>query len=490
MENGCNKNMKKYDMYINGEWIPAISGEYYDDMNPYTGEVYAEVANGSAADVTKAVDAAAAAFPLWKDVQPSEKRKLFIKAAEILESRSDEIARILAEETGAAQPFAKFQVATGPEFLREAASQVYMVQGEIIPSDLPGQTGMVWRQPVGVVGSISPWNAALLLALRAVVFPIAYGNTVVLKTSEASSVAGGVVIAQIFEEAGFPAGVLNLVTTGPGRSSQVGDVLTSDKRVRRITFTGSTNVGRHLAQQCAENLKKICLELGGSCPLIILNDADLDLAVDAATFGRFMHQGQVCMSTKRIIVEEGIADQFISRFTKKVSSLKCGNPLDEDTIIGPLINQAQMNTLLKQMDRAKEQGAKILCGGGHERLIYDPTVQIISEDMDIAHEEVFGPVANILIAKDADDAVRIANDTNYGLSSGVITADTLKAVDIAEKLEAGCCHINDSTLHDDPHAPLGGMKDSGYGRNGMHAIDEFTEVRWVTVQRKPRTYLF
>ena len=479
-----------YKMFIGGEWVAAESGEVYEDYNPYTGEVFARVAAGGRADAIKAVDAAQAAFPGWAAYSPVEKRKLFFKAAEILESRADEIAAILARETGAAMPFAKFQSMHSPEFLREAGAQVFDVEGRIFPAELPGSMSMMWRQPVGVVGSISPWNAALLLALRAVVFPIAYGNTTVLKTSEASSVAGGVIVAQIFEQAGFPKGVLNLVTNGPGKSGEIGDVFTTDKRVRRITFTGSTQVGRHLAIESAKNLKKICLELGGSCPLIVLEDADVDYAVNAAAFGRFMHQGQVCMNTKRMVVVKEIADEFIEKMTRKAASLKYGDPMAHDTIIGPVINQAQLDTLAAQVERAREQGAKITTGGKHDGLVYHPTVLVMTEEMDIAHEEVFGPVANIIVAQDADDALRIANNTDYGLSSAVITKDTIKALDIAEKLEAGCCHINDSTLHDEPHAPLGGMKDSGWGKNGMEALEEFTEIRWVTLQKTPRTYPF
>jgi acyl-CoA reductase-like NAD-dependent aldehyde dehydrogenase len=330
----------------------------------------------------------------------------------------------------------------------------------------------------------------MLLALRAVSFPIAYGNTVVLKTSEASSIAGGIMLAEVFEEAGFPAGVFNVITNGPGGSSAIGDVLTSDERVRRITFTGSTEIGRHLAIQCAEKLKKICLELGGNCPLIILADADVDYAVNAAAFGRFMHQGQVCMNTKRMIVERPIAEEFITKLTVKAQSLKYGDPREPETIIGPLINEAQLNKLVAQVEQARVQGARITTGGQSHGLVFEPTVLVMTEDMDIAHDEVFGPVANVIIADDDKDALRIANATNFGLSSGIITKDTLKAWDYAEKIEAGCCHINDSSLGDETHAPLGGMKDSGWGKNGLMALEEFTEVRWVTLQRKPRKFLF
>ncbi len=480
----------KYQMYINGQWTDAVCGEFYEDYNPYTGEVYAEVANGGAEDAKLAIDAAEAAFPAWKDTPAVEKRKLLIKAAEILESRKDEYVRALQEETGTALPIAMFQIMNGPEFLREAASQVHDVHGQMFPSESPDTVNMMWRQPMGVVGCISPWNAALLLGLRAIAFPLAYGNTVVFKTSADSSMTGGVMIAQVMEEAGFPAGVFNLVTNGPGRSGGIGDLLTSDDRVRCITFTGSTAVGKQLAVQCAEHFTRFCSELGGNCPLIILNDADVDYAVNAAVFGRYIHQGQICMGTKRFVVEEGIADEFLEKLVVRAKALKYGDPTDPTTIIGPLINQSQMDILINQVETARKQGAKILCGGQEHGLVYEPTVLIMTEDMDIAHEEVFGPVSNVIIAKDEEDAVRIANDTQYGLSSGIITKDFVKAWEIAERLEAGCCHINDCTMGDDSHAPLGGMKASGSGKNGFMAINEFTEVRWVTIQKKPAQYPF
>ncbi len=480
----------KYQMYINGKWTDAVSGEVYDDYNPFTGEVYAQVANGGEADAKLAVDAAQAAFPAWKDFPPTERRKLLNRAADILESRKEEIILALQEETGATMPICMFQIKNGPEFLREAAAQVENVHGAMFPAESPDCVNMMWRQPMGVVGCISPWNAALLLGLRAIAFPLACGNTVVFKTSEASSVVGGVMIAQAMEEAGFPAGVFNLVTNGPGRSGEIGDVLTGDDRVRCITFTGSTAAGQQLSIQCATNFKRFCSELGGNCPLIILNDADLEYAVNAAAFGRYIHQGQICMGTKRLVVEEGIADSFLEKFVEKAKTLKFGDPTEPDTIIGPLINASQMDKLKRQIETAKSQGAKILCGGQAHGLVYEPTVLVMTEEMDIAHEEVFGPVANVIIAQDAEDALRIANDTQYGLSSGIITKDVVKGWKLAERLQAGCCHINDCTMGDDPHAPLGGMKASGSGKNGFMAIEEFTDVRWVTLQKEPAEYPF
>jgi aldehyde dehydrogenase (NAD+) len=476
-------------MYINGEWVGACDGTVFEDFCPYTGELYAEVANAGREDAKLAIKAAGEAFPFWSAVPPSEKRRLFLKAADILEKRKDEMIPMLAEEVGGAFAFGMFQANLGPDFLREAASQVHRVTGKIIPPELEDSFSMVLRQPVGVVAGISPWNAPVVLSLRAICFPIAYGNTVVLKPSAESPVSGGVFIAEIFEEAGFPKGVLNVVTNGPGRSGEIGDEFVTDRRVRRITFTGSTDVGRQLAEQCGRHLKRITLELGGNDPLIILNDADIDYAVAAAAFGRFMHQGQVCMNSKRIIVEKKVVAEFTEKFVKKASSLKVGDPLEADTVIGPLINISQLNKLKAQVEKAVGEGARLLCGGRYEGLCYYPTVlSDVTEQMQIFSEETFGPVASVITVADAEEAVRVANNSAYGLSAGIITPDFNKGLSIAERLEAGVTHINDSSLADEAHAPLGGMKDSGWGKNGMEALDEFTEIRWVTLQKKNRHF--
>ncbi|MCC8122417.1 MAG: aldehyde dehydrogenase family protein [Oscillospiraceae bacterium] len=481
---------KAYKMYVNGEWIESSTGQYSNDINPYSGEVIATIASGGELEAKKAVDAAQAAFPAWSRFSPIERRKLLYRAAEIFDRRRGDFMEALALESGAATPFCKFQTSNGPEFFREAASQVFDVEGKIFPSQNPDTVSMMWRQPVGVVASISPWNAALLLALRGISFPLAYGNTVVHKPSEAAPLSGGLLIAEVLEEAGFPKGVFNVVTNGPGGSSQIGDVWTSDERVRRMTFTGSTEVGLRLTVQCAQHMKKICCELGGSCPLIVLDDADIDYAVNAATFGRFMHQGQVCMNSKRMIVEKGVAEEFIEKLAQRAAALKCGDPTDPETIIGPLINQNQVRKLQAQVEHAVEQGASMICGGKSDGLVYHPTVLVLTEDMDLAKEEAFGPVASVLIAEDAEDALRIANGTEFGLSGAVISKDVNKAWDLAQRLESGVVHINGSTLDDEPHAPLGGTKYSGWGKNGFLAIDEFTEARWATYNKKPRHFIF
>jgi acyl-CoA reductase-like NAD-dependent aldehyde dehydrogenase len=483
---------KAYQMYIDGQWLDAIDGRTFDDYNPYNGEIYARLPAGKRADARKACDAAATAFPDWSHTPPAEKQRYFLRAADILERRQREIVNIVTQETGGTLDWAMFQTCFVPGLLREAAAQVHAITGEIIPADLPGAFFMAVRQPVGVVAGIAPWNAPLILSLRAVALPMACGNTTVLKPSAEAPVSGGIVFAEVFEEAGLPRGVFNVVTNGPGFSGEVGDELIEHPKVRRLSFTGSTEVGRRIAEKAARHLKKVTLELGGNDPLIILKDADIDYAVNAATFGRFNHQGQVCMSSKRIIVEKAVAARFTEKFVEKVRRLKVGDPRDADTIIGPLINQQQVDKLHKQVEEAIKQGARLVCGGKYDGRCYYPTVLTnVAPDMNIAREETFGPVAPIIVVEDADEAVRVANDSRFGLSAGVITGDFQKGLDIAERLESGMVHINDSTIHDEPQVPFGGMKESGYGRHGGRAaIEEFTELRWISIQRTPRQYPF
>ena len=483
---------KAYQMFINGQWVNASSGQTFADYNPYSGEVFAEIPSGRREDAKKACDAAAAAFPAWAETPPAERRRYLLKAADILEKKQQEILPILTEETGGTFGWAMSQLGFTPSLLREAAAQVHAVTGEIIPADLPGAFYMALRQPVGVVAGIAPWNAPLILSLRAVALPIACGNTTVLKPSAEAPVSGGIIFAEIFEEAGLPKGVFNVVTNGPGFSEEVGDELIEHPKVRRISFTGSTEVGRQIAEKAGRHLKRVTLELGGSDPLIVLRDADIDLAVNAATFGRFLHQGQICMSVKRIIVEKPVAQRFVDKFVAKVKGLKVGDPREPDTIIGPLINKGQVERLHKQVEESIKSGAKLLCGGKYEGSCYYPTVLTnVTADMKVLCEETFGPVAPIIIVENADEAVRVANDTRFGLSAGVITSDFNKGLRIAEQLESGMVHINDSSVSDEPQVPFGGIKESGYGRHGGRAaIDEFTELRWISIQRTPRHYPF
>jgi len=476
-------------LFINGEWTGALDGKTYDKKNPFNGQTASHVAAGKREDARRAIDAASAAFPAWSTTAPGVRRNLFLKAADVLERRMPEIAKIMAAETGQTFGWGMFNCIYTVGILREAAAQAYGLIGEVIPTDLPDTTAMAIRQPVGVVVGIAPWNAPMILGMRAVASPVAYGNTVILKASEESP-GTHLAIASVFEEAGFPKGVVNVITNAPPDAAEVVDELIANPKTRRISFTGSTKIGRLIAESAGRHLKRVVLELGGKAPLVVLGDADIDAAVSAANFGAFMNQGQICMSTERIVVEKSIAEEFAKKLAAKSQSLKMGDPLEAETQIGCMINPGAIARVQALVDDAVAKGAKVLCGGKAQGPSYPPTVVYgVTPAMRIYHEESFGPAKPVVIANDAEDALRIANDTSYGLSSAVFSRDVNKALRIAEKLQFGICHINGATVHDEPQMPFGGMKDSGYGKFGGRAgLEEFTELRWVTIRRSPTPY--
>src|SRR6476619_6322020 len=417
--------VREAKQFIGGQWTDASAGATFEDRDPFTGDVVANVPAGTRDDARSAIDVAAAAFPEWSQSVPAQRQAIFLKAADILESRRDEVVGLLARETGCSFGFGMFQMSFVPGLLRQAAAAAYSPIGQIIPSDHPGTLAMGLRRPVGVVAAIAPWNAALILSARSIAAPLALGNTVVLKPSELSPVVGGLLWGEIFTEAGLPAGVLNIVTHAPGEAGPIGDELTEHPAVRRINFTGSTATGRRLAEAAGRNLKRVVLELGGFNPLVVLADADLDYAVNASTFGAFLHQGQICMSTRKIIVERPIADEFIARLVTKTESYKVGDPRERDTIIGPLITPEASAGVKGRVDGAVAAGARVLTGGAMEGVCYQPTLLAdVPPDSDFARNETFGPVASIVVVDNADQAVREANDTEYGLLSFVVTAAT------------------------------------------------------------------
>jgi acyl-CoA reductase-like NAD-dependent aldehyde dehydrogenase len=478
--------------FIGGAWVDAASGDTFDDLDPFTGDVVARVPAGDRADAAKAVEAAAAAFPAWAQSAPAVRQGIFLKAASALESRSDEIVGLLARETGCTFGFGMFQMGFVAGLLRQAAAVPYQPVGQVIPSDNPGTFALGVRRPAGVVGAIAPWNAALILSARSIAVPLAVGNTVVLKPSELSPVVGGLLWGEIFAEAGLPDGVLNIVTHAPGEAGPIADELVESPAVRRINFTGSTETGRRLAEAAGRHLKRVVLELGGHNPLIVLADADLDYAVDASAFGAFLHQGQICMSARRIIVERPIADEFTARLAEKTKTLKTGDPKEPDTIIGPLINEHALQTVKGRVDDAVAKGAKVLAGGAAEGSCYQATlIADVPEDSDFARIETFGPVAAIEVVDSVDEAVARANATAYGLSSGILTSDPDRGIAIAQQIEAGIVHVNDQPVGDEPQMPFGGVKDSGFGRfGGQAAAEEFTELRWITVQSGTHPFPF
>ena len=478
--------------FIAGEWVGAADGATFDDLDPFTGDVVARVPAGTAADARAAIDAAATAFPSWSQTPPAVRQGIFLRAADILESRMEEVVGLLARETGASFGFGMFQMHFVPGLFRQAAGSAYAPTGEILPSDIPGAFAMGMRRPVGVVGAIAPWNAALILSARSIAAPLVLGNTVVLKPSENSPIVGGLIWGEIFEAAGLPPGVLNIVTHGPGDAVPIGDELVSTPHVRRINFTGSTGTGRKLAEAAGRHLKRVVLELGGQNPLVVLRDADLEYAVNATAFGAFLHQGQICMSTRKIIVERPIADEFIERLVAKTRTYKVGDPREKDTIIGPLITPAASAGVKGRVDGAIAAGARVLTGGAMEGVCYQPTLLAdVPRDSDFARNETFGPVASVVVVDDADEAVREANDTEYGLSAGVLTSNPEAGMAVARQINSGIVHVNDQTVGDEPQMPFGGVKDSGWGRfGGTAAVHEFTELHWITVQSGTRHFPF
>ncbi|MDF3310569.1 aldehyde dehydrogenase family protein [Rhodococcus sp. T2V] len=481
--------MRHYEQFIDGAWVRPASGQYFEDRSPFDGSVIAEIAAGSRADAAAAVASARRALPVWIGVTPEEKQRYFLEMATVLERRRAEIFELLAQETGMAVRNAVSGFHRGVAELRQAAGWVYMPQGEIIPSNFPGRFNMAVRRPLGVVAGISPWNSAQALAWRTVIAPLAFGNTVVLKPSEESPICAGMILAEVAEEVGLPPGVLNVVSHAKGQAQEIADEFFENDAVRCINFTGSSRVGRMLAERAARHLKRIVVELGGYNPMLVLADADIEYAVDAATFGAFFHQGQICMSTRKVIIEEPLYEDFVSRLVDKAKNLPLGNPLDEKTLIGPLITSEAVASVQHRVNDAVERGARVLVGGGADGSCYRPTVLAdVPEDASLYREEAFGPVVVVQSVRDKFEGIRVANDHRYGLTASVFTGDPDVALEIAAQIEAGAVRVNDQTVMDENQMPLGGTKDSGWGRSGPHSIEDFTEWQWVSVQNGRRTY--
>ena len=479
--------MREYRQHIGGEWVS--SGRKFEDIDPYRGTVMAMVPAGTRADAARAVDAAAAAFPAWAALPPAEKQGMFLRAADIVERRREEIVALLATETGCAGAFAGFQVITAIRLLRQASNWGYLPVGEIIRSDTPGTFAMALRKPLGVVAGITPWNGAHVLAWRTVVNPLAFGNTVVLKPSEEAPVSAGLLLPEILAEAGFPAGVVNVITHAPGEAVPIADEFFERPEVRCINFTGSSATGRLLAERAGRHLKRCVLELGGYNPLIVLADADLDYAVEAAAFAAFFHQGQICMNARKVIVERPVYQEFVTRLVTRAAALSIGDPADASTVIGPLINAAAVRRVAREVDEAVGAGAKVLAGGRAEGPCYQPTILAdVPAGARIHAEETFGPVVVAQPADTAEDAVAIANSTRYGLSAGLITGDNQRGFTLARQIDSGVVHVNDQTVADEPQLPLGGVKDSGWGRSGPASMADFTEVQWITTRDGTGSY--
>ncbi|NEH55876.1 aldehyde dehydrogenase family protein [Rhizobium leguminosarum] len=477
-------------LLINGADRAASGGRTYDRIDPFTEKLASRAAAASLEDAAAAVDAASAAFGAWSKTGPGQRRAILMKAADIMDSKVGEFTQLMIEETGATAPWAGFNVMFAANILREAGAMTTQISGEIIPSDKPGTLAMGVRQAAGVCLAIAPWNAPVILATRAIAMPIACGNTVVLKASEQCPGTHRM-IATALTEAGLPAGVVNVITNAPEDAPEIVAALIAHPAVKRVNFTGSTKVGKIIAETCGRHLKPALLELGGKAPLVILDDADIDGAVNAAIFGAFMNQGQICMSTERIIVDATIADQFVAKLAARASQLPAGDPRGH-VVLGSLISLDAAKKMDELIADAIAKGAKLVAGGQRSGTVVEATLlDHVTPEMRVYAEESFGPVKPIIRVSGEEEAIRIANDSEYGLSSAVFSRNVQRAMAVAARIESGICHINGPTVHDEAQMPFGGVKGSGYGRfGGKAAIAEFTDLRWITVEDSDQHYPF
>lgn len=478
-------------LLIDGESRAATGGATFERRNPLDGSVASRAAAATPDDARAAVDAAARAFPGWSQTSPAARRALLLKAAHALEERAADFTAAMAAETGASGIWAGFNVHLAADMLVEAASLTTQINGEVIPSNVPGSLAMAVRQPAGVVLGMAPWNAPVILGMRAIAVPLACGNTVVLKGSEISPRTHGLIIAAL-QEAGLPPGVVNFVTNAPADAAEVVAAMVAHPAVRRVNFTGSTHVGRIIAKLCAEHLKPAVLELGGKAPALVLDDADLDAAVNGIAFGAFANSGQICMSTERVVVDEAIADAFVAKLAAKAKALPLGDPRKGPVVLGSVVDMKTVERCNALIDDALAKGATLVCGGKADSTLIPATLlDHVTPAMKIYAEESFGPVKAIVRVHGDEAAIACANDNPYGLSAAVFTRDTARGWRVAQRIESGICHVNGPTVHDEAQMPFGGVKGSGYGRFGGRAgIDAFTELRWVTLQTAPRHYPF
>jgi acyl-CoA reductase-like NAD-dependent aldehyde dehydrogenase len=474
-------------LWIGGRQVAA--DRTFDRLDPITGALVTRAAAASVRQVQEAADAAWAAFPRWAAQGPNSRRSALAAAAEALEARNAAFIDAMMGEIGATEGWARFNLQLAIGIVREAAALTTQIAGEVIPSDKPGCVAMAIREPAGVVLGIAPWNAPIILGVRAIATPLACGNTVVLKASEQCPRTHALII-EAFIEAGLSDGIVNLVTNAPADAGEIVAALIEHPAVRRINFTGSTTVGRIIAKQAAEHLKPVLLELGGKAPLLVLVDADLDEAVKAAAFGAFMNQGQICMSTERIIVVDAIADAFAERFAAKVRTLTVGDPRANATQLGAVIDTRTVMHVEGLVESAVAQGGTLLTGGAADGVLMPAhVVDHVTPAMKLFREESFGPVVGIARARDEEHAIELANDSEYGLSASVFTRDTARGLRVARRIRSGICHINGPTVHDEAQMPFGGVGASGYGRFGGRAgIDAFTELRWITIETQPGHY--
>jgi acyl-CoA reductase-like NAD-dependent aldehyde dehydrogenase len=479
--------MTTYTHYINGQWLPSSDQATFDVRSPYDDSLYAHAAAGTATEADLAVTAAEDAFPAWADLAPERKQELFLRAAEIIGRRRDDLAQILAKETGASVRFAQFQQEVVVKVLHQAAGWVYESRGEVLAAGEAGTLSVGVRRPLGVVTCFTPWNGANVLVWRPVAEALAVGNTVVVKPSELAPISAGIVMAEVADEAGFPPGVVNVITHAPGAAAPIADVFYKRPEVRCIYLTGSVSTGRMLAEQAGRELKRTVMELGGHNPMVILADADVDYAVRVANYSSFFHQGQMCMNTRKVYIERPLHEEFVARLAERAAALPLGDPLDPAVVIGPLINDRAVEVMDERIAEAVSKGAKIVTGGSHHGRVYQPTVLTdVPHDVAADYEETFGPLLVVQPVDSADEAVESINRSLYGLTAAVLTADAYRGFEIARRIKAGMAHVNQPTIEiveDAIVAPMGGVRNSGWGRHGERAKEDLTDLIWVTITR-------
>ncbi|BDC38306.1 aldehyde dehydrogenase [Paraburkholderia terrae] len=481
--------MNEVSMLVGGKDCPAVSGATFARLNPVTGAVASRAPAATLADADAAIDAAAAAFPAWSALPPTERRTRLLKAADIMDARAGAFIETGIAETGAMANWYGFNVHLAANMLREAAAMATQIDGSVVPTDTPDNLALAVRQPCGVVLGIAPWNAPVILGTRAIAMPLACGNTVVLKASEVCPAVHRM-IGSVLQEAGLGDGVVNVVTNAPEDAPAIVERLIAHPAVRRVNFTGSTHVGRIIAMHAAKHLKPALLELGGKAPVLVLDDADLDAAVEAIAFGAFFNQGQICMSTERVIAHRSIAESLVDKLTEKARKLVAAAPAAQGAVLGAMVSAQAAQHATALVQDARDHGATIRAGGPTDGAIMQPTiVDGVTAEMKLYAEESFAPVVTVLRVDSDDEAVRVANDSEFGLSAAVFSRDIARAMQVARRIESGICHINGPTVHDEAQMPFGGVKSSGYGRFGSKAsIAEFTDLRWITIQTGPRHY--
>ncbi|MGG0939098.1 aldehyde dehydrogenase family protein [Brevibacillus centrosporus] len=473
--------------FINGEWRDGLASRKLPDLNPYNGEVITEFQMASLQDIDEAYQAAARAKKEWDEVNPYVKSRILERAVDYIDAHEEEIIDIIIKELGGTRLKAFFEIGLVKDIIREAATFPVRMEGKILPSPVDGKENRLYRIPAGVVGVISPFNFPFYLSMKSVAPALGAGNGVVLKPHEHTPIMGGTLIGKIFEEAGLPKGLINVIVTD---ISEIGDGFVEHPIPRILSFTGSSQVGSHIAQVAAKHFKKAILELGGNSALIVLEDADIEYAVNAAVFSRFTHQGQICMSANRVLVHQDVYDQFLDQYVKKVSSLKVGDPYDPDTVIGPLINDRQVKSLMSTIEEAIGEGATPILKGEVTGNVVAPIILTdVTTDMAIASKELFGPAVCIFKFASEEEAVQMANETPFGLSGAIHTRDLERGAQMAKRIETGMIHINDGTINDEPIVAFGGEKHSGLGRlNGQWSLEEFSTLKWISVQHKPRQF--